>query len=236
MKVIFSPRRERVLTVFKASISVIVKFVCVCVCVSLLIGACGRRCHCLCVNVYLACWAIVGKQSENPRSCWKEMIGFRTWWALCDRWLGAGLAEPKSPTHTYVDQYKPTHTHIFRTAFKMPTHTCLHVKLCEKGVWSLCMYICRNKNTQTNLEHFMCIKGLKKKMHIHRAMLLNREGNEQTHSLTVRQMHRQTFRQTGMNLGNGMKTICAPTSASVLVLLGVCSLGLNTIKLCCVSL
>lgn len=33
MKVIFSPRRERILTVFKASISVIVKFVCVCVCV-----------------------------------------------------------------------------------------------------------------------------------------------------------------------------------------------------------
>lgn len=33
-------------------------------------------------------------------------------------------------------------------------------------------------------------------------------------------MHRQTLRQTGMNLENGMKTICALTSASVLVLLG----------------
>lgn len=44
--------------------------------------------------------------------------------------------------------------------------------------------------------------------------------NRYTHSLTVRQLHRQTLRQTGTNLGNGMKTICALTSASVLVLVG----------------
>lgn len=116
MKARFSSTRERALTVFKASVCVIVKFVCVSVC--LLIGACGRRCHSSCVNVCLACRTIVGKQSEDPRSCWKEMIGFRTRWPLCDRWLGAGLAEPKSPTHTYVGSHNlvRTHTHTFRKA------------------------------------------------------------------------------------------------------------------------
>lgn len=50
---------------------------------------------------------------ESParilRSCWKGMIGFRTGWPLCDRWLGPGLAPLKSPTRTYVDSHMPTH-------------------------------------------------------------------------------------------------------------------------------
>lgn len=128
MKARFSPTRQRALTVFKASVCVIVKMVCECVC--LLIGACGRHCHCLCVNVCLACRTIVGKQSEDPRSCWKEMIGFRTRWPLGDRWLGAGLAEPKSPTHTYVGSHKPhTYTQAFRKAGEVSAVTySMHVK------------------------------------------------------------------------------------------------------------
>ena len=119
--------------------------VCVCVFVCLLIGACGRRCLCMCVNVYLACRTIVGRQSENPRSCWKEMIGFTTRWPLCDRWLGAGLAELKSPTLTYVGSHKPehTHTHTVRKACKMSTHVCMWI---HKRVWGLYLYtyLCNN--------------------------------------------------------------------------------------------
>lgn len=99
-----------------------------------LIGACGRRYNCLCVNVYLACRSAVGKKSENPRSCWKEMIGFRTWWPLCDRWLGAGLTEPKSPTRTYVGSHKPAHknTHAYtKQYFKIPLHNSTSMSTCK---------------------------------------------------------------------------------------------------------
>lgn len=99
-----------------------------------LIGACGRRYRCLCVNVYLACRTAVGKRSENPRSCWKEMIGFRTWWPLCDRWLGAGLAEPKSPTHIcgLPQACTQKHTHAYtRQHFKIPLHNPTCMSTCE---------------------------------------------------------------------------------------------------------
>lgn len=50
-------------------------------------------------------------------------------------------------------------------------------------------------------------------------------------------MHRQTLRQTSMILENGMKTICALTSASVLVLLRVFQPWVEHSKaLLCVSL
>lgn len=113
----------------------------------LLIGACGRRCHSSCANVCLACRTIVGKQSEDPRSCWKEMIGFRTRWPLCDRWLGAGLAVPKSPTHTYVGLHNLEHTrtHTFRKAWKMSTHALTYMYACEntyeERLWSLSIYV-----------------------------------------------------------------------------------------------
>lgn len=101
-----------------------------CECVCLLIGACGRRCHCLCVNVYLACRTIVGKQSEDPRSCWKEMIGFRTRWPLCDRWLGAGHAELKSPTYTYVGLEKLAREHAMRKACRMSIRALTYMYAC----------------------------------------------------------------------------------------------------------
>lgn len=142
MKARFSPMRERALTVFKASVCVIVKFVCVWVCVCLLIGAWGRRCHSSCVNVCLACRTIVGKLSGDPRSCWKEMIGFGTRWPLCDRWLGAGLAQPKSPTHTYVGSQHHARTHVHIQEGIRNVHTCTgNVKTRAKRVCGLYLYM-----------------------------------------------------------------------------------------------
>lgn len=99
---------------------------------------------------------------------------------MTDGWVLGSQSRNHPLTHMWTSTSLHTHTHIFRTAFKMPTHTCLHVKLCEKGVWSLCMYICRNKNTETNLEHFICIKGLKKCIFIERCYSTEREMSRHT--------------------------------------------------------
>lgn len=113
MKAWYSLPRQRTLTVFQASVCVIVKFVCAPADRSMRQTLSFSVCECV-----LAYWTIVGKQSEDPRSCWREMIGFGTCWPLSDRWLGAGLAQPKSPTHTYVglynvDSHSLAHTQTF---------------------------------------------------------------------------------------------------------------------------
>lgn len=62
-----------------------------------LIAARGGRRHSYCADArFLARETIVGKRSEDPRSCWKEMIGARARRLLRDRWLGAGLAQSRS--------------------------------------------------------------------------------------------------------------------------------------------
>lgn len=107
------------MTVFGASVCVIVKLVCSAADRSASQTLSFPVCEC-------AFWrgqAIVGQQSEDPRSCWTEMIGSGRRWPLCDRWLGAGLAQPKSPTRTYVGSQSSAHTHTRSPKRERNAHT-----------------------------------------------------------------------------------------------------------------
>lgn len=92
------------------------------------------------------------------------MIGFGTRWPLCDRWLGAGLAQPKSPTHTYVGWHHRARTHVhiqegMRNVYARTDNMRKHVQ----REFAVFIYTCifGNNNKKGNREHCIFAKAFK---------------------------------------------------------------------------